>query len=118
MSSRTAKCYTEKLSFKRPNQSRAWWHTPLIPALGRQRQVNFEASLVYGLQCEFQDSQTARTTQRNPVSKNKQKNKKNQGWQDGSAGKSTDCSSKGSEFKFQQPHGGSHPPVMRSDAFF
>jgi hypothetical protein len=20
---------------------RAWWHTPLIPALGRQRQVNF-----------------------------------------------------------------------------
>ena len=27
-----------------------WWHTPLIPALGRQRQVDlceFEASLVY-----------------------------------------------------------------------
>jgi hypothetical protein len=21
--------------------SRAWWHTPLIPALGRQRQENF-----------------------------------------------------------------------------
>jgi hypothetical protein len=21
--------------------SRAWWHTPLIPALGRQRQVDF-----------------------------------------------------------------------------
>ena len=27
-----------------------WWHTPLIPALGRRRQVDlceFEASLVY-----------------------------------------------------------------------
>jgi hypothetical protein len=38
------------------------------------------------------------------------------GWQDGSAGKSTDCSSKGPEFKSQQPHGVSQPPVMRSDA--
>jgi hypothetical protein len=28
------------------------------------------------------------------------------GWQDGSAFKSTDCSSRGSEFKSQQPHGG------------
>ena len=32
--------------------------------------------------------------------------------------KSTDCSSRGSEFKSQQPHGGSHPSVMRSDALF
>jgi hypothetical protein len=23
------------------NRSRAWWRTPLIPALGRQRQVDF-----------------------------------------------------------------------------
>jgi hypothetical protein len=38
------------------------------------------------------------------------------GWQDGSAGKSTDCSSKGPELKSQQPHGGSQPPLMRSDA--
>jgi hypothetical protein len=37
------------------------------------------------------------------------------GWLDGSPGKSTDCSSKGPEFKSQQPHGGSQPPVMRSD---
>jgi hypothetical protein len=26
--------------------------------------------------------------------------------------KSTDCSSRGPEFKSQQPHGGSQPPVM------
>jgi hypothetical protein len=29
--------YTEKLV----GRSRAWWHTPLIPALWRQRQVDF-----------------------------------------------------------------------------
>jgi hypothetical protein len=40
------------------------------------------------------------------------------GWRDGSAVKSTDCSFKGPEFKSQQPHGGSGPSVMRSDAFF
>jgi hypothetical protein len=41
------------------------------------------------------------------------------GWQDGSVGKSTDCSSEGIEFKSQQPHGGSQPPVvMRSDGLF
>jgi hypothetical protein len=38
------------------------------------------------------------------------------GCRDGSAGKSTDCSSEGPEFKSQQPHGSSQPPVMRSDA--
>jgi hypothetical protein len=26
------------------------------------------------------------------------------------------CSSEGHEFKSQQPHGGSQPPIMRSDA--
>jgi high mobility group protein B2 len=41
-----------------------------------------------------------------------------EGWRDGSAVKSTDCSSEGPEFKSQQPHGGSQPSVMRSDAFF
>jgi hypothetical protein len=40
------------------------------------------------------------------------------GWQDGSAAKSPDWSSEGPEFKSQQPHGGSQPPVMRSDAHF
>jgi hypothetical protein len=40
------------------------------------------------------------------------------GWRDGSAVKSTDCSSKGPEFKSQQPHGGSQPSITRSDALF
>jgi hypothetical protein len=34
------------------------------------------------------------------------------GWGDGSAGKSTDCSSEGPEFKSQQPHGCSQPPIL------
>jgi hypothetical protein len=32
--------------------------------------------------------------------------------------KSTDCSSRGPEFKSQQPQGGLQPSVMGSDAFF
>jgi hypothetical protein len=32
--------------------------------------------------------------------------------------KSSDCSSGGPEFKSQQPHGGSQPSVMSSDALF
>jgi hypothetical protein len=40
------------------------------------------------------------------------------GWRDGSGVKSTDCSSEGPEFKSQQPHGGSQPSIMRSDALF
>jgi hypothetical protein len=34
-----------------------WWRTPLIPALGRQRQVDFWVQGQPGLQSEFQDSQ-------------------------------------------------------------
>jgi hypothetical protein len=49
-----------------------WWHKPLIPVLGRQRQdqwiSEFKVSLVYRM-----SSRTARTTQRNPVSRNKTK---------------------------------------------
>ena len=40
-----------------------WWHTPLIPALGKQRISEFEASLVYRV-----SSRIARATQRNPIS--------------------------------------------------
>jgi hypothetical protein len=34
-----------------------WWRTPLIPALGRQREVDFGVRGQPGLQSEFQDSQ-------------------------------------------------------------
>jgi hypothetical protein len=37
-----------------------------------------------------------------------------QGWQDGSGDKSTDCSSKCTEFKYQQPYGGSQPDMIPS----
>ena len=40
------------------------------------------------------------------------------GWRDISVGKSTDCSSEGPEFKSQKPHGGSQPPIMKSDTLF
>jgi hypothetical protein len=40
------------------------------------------------------------------------------GWRDGSVVKSTDCSSRGPEFNSQQPHGGSPPSVMGSEAIF
>ena len=39
-------------------------------------------------------------------------------WRDGSGVKSTDCSSRDPEFNSQQPHGGSQPSVMGSDAIF
>jgi len=48
----------------------------------------------------------------------KTKQNKKQVWRDGSAVKSTDCSSRGPEFNSQQPHGGSQPSVMGSDALF
>jgi hypothetical protein len=51
------------MQIKLPSACWAWWLTPLIPALGRQRE--FKASLVYRV-----SSRTDRATQRNPVSKN------------------------------------------------
>jgi hypothetical protein len=44
-------------------KAQPWWYTPLIPALGRQRQAElckFKSSLVYKV--------SSRPTQRNPVS--------------------------------------------------
>jgi hypothetical protein len=55
-----------------PIWARCWWHTPLIPALGRHRQANFWVQGQPGIQSEFQ---IARDIQRNPVLKNKQTNK-------------------------------------------
>jgi hypothetical protein len=47
-----------------------------------------------------------------------QKKNYTRGWRDGSVGKITDWPSEGPEFKFQQPHGGSQPTIMTSDALF
>jgi hypothetical protein len=44
-------------SIKNSSHSRAWWRTPLIPALGRQRQADFWVRGQPGLQSEFQASQ-------------------------------------------------------------
>ena len=41
-----------------------------------------------------------------------------EGKRDGSGVKSTGCSPRGPEFSSQQPHGGSQPSVMGSNAFF
>jgi hypothetical protein len=89
----------------------------------RGRQISeFEASLVYKM-----SSRTARAIQRNPVlkTKNKTKQKKpKKTWKqgggeiDGSSVKNTDCSSRDPVFNSQQPHGGSQPSVMGSDALF
>ena len=82
----------------------------VVVCTGRQRQADlceFEVSLVYRVSSDSQDY-----TEK-PCLKNKTK-----GWRDGSAVKSTDCSSEGPEFISQQLHGGSQPSVMGSDAFF
>jgi hypothetical protein len=62
--------------YKSESWSLAWWRMPLIPALGRQTQVDseFKASLVYRV-----SSRTARTIQRNPVSRNNNNNHKKSG---------------------------------------
>ena len=51
-----------------------WWRTPLVPALGRQRQVDFCVRGQPGLQSEFQDSQDY--TEKPCLKKKKKKKKK------------------------------------------
>jgi hypothetical protein len=55
---------------------------------------------------------------RETLSRKKKKKKRMWDWRDGSVVKSIDCSSRGPEFKSQQPHGGSQPSVMGFDALF
>jgi hypothetical protein len=62
--------YILKWLKKKKKKAGQWWHTSLIPALGQISE--FEISLVYRV-----SSRTARATQRNPVSKNLNKNKRN-----------------------------------------
>jgi hypothetical protein len=47
----------QSLTFKRIYMTGQWWRTPLIPALGRQRQADFWVRGQPGLQSEFHDSQ-------------------------------------------------------------
>jgi hypothetical protein len=58
---------------KKFNYAGQWWHTPLIPVLGRQRQVDFWDRGQPGLQSEFQDSQDC--TDKPCLEQNKQTNK-------------------------------------------
>jgi hypothetical protein len=58
--------------------SRAWWRTPLIPALGRQRQADFWVQGQPGLQSEFQDSQGY--TEKPCLKKPKKKKPKKKNW--------------------------------------
>jgi hypothetical protein len=50
---------------------------------------------------------------KNALNNNHNNNNNKKGWRDGSVVKSTDCSSKGREFKSQQPHDGSQPSNER-----
>jgi hypothetical protein len=57
--------------------NRAWWYSPLIPELGRQRQADlceFKVSQVYKARARIAK---AISTQRNPFSKKKKQKKKN-----------------------------------------
>jgi hypothetical protein len=64
---------------KNVHSGRAWWLIPLIPALGRQRQVNFWVWGQPGLQSEFQDSQGY--TEKPCLEKPKKKKKKKDHYQ-------------------------------------
>lgn len=63
------------IGIKIPRENQAWWHTPLVPACGRQRQVDlyvFKVIYIVYRAC----SRTAGPTLRNPVSNKTKQNKK------------------------------------------
>jgi hypothetical protein len=57
--------------------NRAWWHTPLIPALRKQRQVDSWVRGQPGLQSEFQDQQGLHRETLSRKTKKKKKKKVN-----------------------------------------
>jgi hypothetical protein len=61
--------------------SQVWWRTPLIPALGRQRQVDFWVQGQPGLQSKFQDSRgyTEKPCLEPPPPPRKKKKKRTEG---------------------------------------
>jgi hypothetical protein len=63
--------------FFKKSLNQAWWRTPLIPALGRQRQADFWVQGPAWSTKEFQDSQGP-GLQRNPVWKSQKKKKMNE----------------------------------------
>jgi hypothetical protein len=67
------------------HRQKSWWRTPLVPALGRQRQADFWVEGQPGLQSEFHDSQVytekllsrkSKKPTNQPNKKQKQKNPK------------------------------------------
>ena len=66
-------CFEAKLLKMHISAGRCW-HTPLIPALGRQRQADFWVQSQPGLQSEFQDRQGY--TEKPCLEKKKTKKKK------------------------------------------
>jgi hypothetical protein len=71
----TVRKQKNKLPIKEFQPQRAWWHTPLIPALGRQRQTDFWVWGQPGLQSEFQESRGY--TEKPCLEKPKEKKKRN-----------------------------------------
>jgi hypothetical protein len=57
VSTKQPRFYTAKPCLKKWLGCWAWWCTPLIPALRRQRQVDFRVRGQPGLKSEFQESQ-------------------------------------------------------------
>jgi hypothetical protein len=84
---------------------------------GSGKQVGFRTAHETILQQESRSpKEVAYMGQQGETQKKKKGGKKNPMW--GSAVKSTECSFRDPEFNSQQPHGGSQPSVMRSDALF